>query len=77
MEIRDSTFRIIAKPNSRKNEVIGYNKEKGAYIITIKEKAEDNKVNIELIRFLSKELGKRVRIKSGFSSRIKIIETHK
>ena len=74
MEIKESTFKIIAKPNSRKNEIIGYNKEKDAYVINIKEKAEDNKANIELIRFLSKELNKKVRIKSGLKSKIKILE---
>ena len=45
-----------------------------AYIIAIKEKAEDNKANIELVRFLSKELGKRVRIKTGLKFKIKILE---
>ena len=49
-------------------------KDKDAYVINIKEKAEDNKANIELIRFLSKELNKKVRIKSGLKSKIKILE---
>ena len=65
------------KPNSRKNEIISYNTHKNTYIVTIKEKAEDNKANIELTRFLSKELGRKARIKSGLRSKLKVIETYK
>ena len=74
MEIKEEIFKVIVKPNSRKNGILGYDEEKQAYIISIKEKAEDNKANIELIRFLSKALGRKVRIKSGFKSKIKIVE---
>ena len=73
MEIKEEIFKVVVKPNSRKNEIIGYNKEKDAYIINIKEKAENNKANIEPIKFLSKTLGRKIRIKSGFKSKIKII----
>jgi len=77
MEIEEHTFKAIIKPNSRENKIICFDKEKDAYVLSIKAKAEDNKANIELIRFLSKELGKRVRIKSGLRSKTKIIETYK
>ena len=77
MEIKEWIFKVIVKPNSRKNEILGYDEEKQAYIISIKEKAEDNKANIGLIRFLSKILGRKARIKSGLKSRVKIIETYK
>ena len=77
MEIKGEIFKVIVKPNSRKNEILGYDEEKQAYIIGIKEKAEDNKANIGLIRFLSKILGRKARIKSGLKSRVKIIETYK
>jgi len=75
MEIKDEIFKVIVKPNSRKNEILGYDEGKRAYIISIKEKAEDNQANIELIRFLSKMLGRKARIKSGLKSREKIIGT--
>ena len=75
MEIREDRFKVIIKPNSRKNEIIGFDESKKAYLINIKEKAEDNKANRELVRFLSKFLGKKARIKSGLKSREKIIET--
>ena len=74
MEIKEDIFKVIVKPNSKKNGILGYDEEKQAYIVSIKEKAEDNRANIELIKFLSKTLGKKARIKSGFKSKIKMVE---
>ncbi len=42
--------------------------------VWIKEKPIDGKANDSLIKILKKYLGKEVKIKSGFSSRNKIIE---
>jgi len=75
MDIKEEVFKIIVKPNSNKNEVLSYDKEKNAYRITIKAKPEDNKANIEIIKFLSKLLKKRARIISGLKSKEKIIST--
>jgi len=69
-------FKIIVKANSKKNEVLGYDKIKEAYRISIKEKAEDNRANKEIIKFLSKLLKKKVRIVSGLKSKEKIIEVN-
>lgn len=44
------------------------------YEIWIKEKAEKNKANIELIKLLKRYFKKPVKINSGFSSRNKIVE---
>ncbi|MBD3361395.1 YggU family protein [Candidatus Woesearchaeota archaeon] len=71
--IKDDKLRIIVKPNSNKTEVLSYNKEKQAVVIAIKESADKNKANIELIKFLSKKLKRKVRIKSGLTSREKVI----
>ena len=73
MEIQGNTFKVIIRPNSGSNEIVGYDPEKKAYVVRIKAKPKDNKANKELIRFLSKVLGKRARIKSGLKSREKII----
>ncbi len=35
---------------------------------------EDNKANLELVKFLSRKLKKQVRIASGFGSKTKILE---
>jgi len=74
VQINQKTFKAIIKPNSPKNEVIGFDNDKKAYKINIKAKAEDNKANIELIKFLSKVTGKKAVIKSGLRSREKLIE---
>lgn len=69
-----SKFKIIVKASSNKNEILGYDEIKKGYKVNIKAKAEDNKANKEIIKFLSKTIGKRVVIKSGLNSREKIIE---
>lgn len=66
-------IKVIVKPNSPKNEIICFDKNKQAYKINIKAKAENNKANKELIKFLSKTLNKKVKIKKGIKSREKII----
>ena len=36
MEIKEDIFKVIIKPNSQSNEVVEFNKDKGAYLIKIK-----------------------------------------
>ena len=74
MDIKESKFRIIVKPNSRENKIGGFDSNRKAYIISIRAKPEGNKANIEIIKFLSKLLKKRVGIASGFKSKEKIIK---
>ena len=74
MSIQSNKFKVIVKPNSKENRIIDFNKENNIYRINIKAKAEDNKANFELIKFLSKSLKKKVRIVSGFKSREKVVE---
>ena len=74
MYIQSKKFKIIVKPNSNENKIEYFDKERNAYRISIKAKPQDNKANIEVIKFLSKSLKKKVRIVSGLKSREKIIE---
>ncbi len=67
-------FKIIVKPNSASNEIIGYDKDKQAYKLNIKSPADKNKANKEIIKFLTKTFKKKVRIKSGLTSKVKMIE---
>jgi len=67
-------FKILVKPNSKENAVERFDKERNAYIANIKAKPEDNKANIEIIKFLSRLLKKKVKIVSGFRLREKIIK---
>ena len=74
MQIIQNPFKIIVKPNSSKNEILSYDKEKNAYRVNIKAKPKDNKANIEIIKFFSKLLKKKVRIIKGVKSKEKLIK---
>ena len=74
MDIKEGKFKIIVKANSRENKINGYDREKNACRISIAAKPQDNKANIEIIKFLSRLLKKRVRIISGMKSKEKIVE---
>jgi len=64
---------VIAKPSSSRNEVVGFDNDKNAWLITIKTAAEDGKANWELLKFLRKETGKQWMIKSGLTGHKKIL----
>lgn len=70
---KNNCLKIIVKPSSNKTEILGFDSEKQALKVSIAAPADKNKANIELIKFLSKLLKKRVRIKSGLASKEKII----
>jgi uncharacterized protein (TIGR00251 family) len=42
--------------------------------VWLKEKAVDGKANLMLVKVLKKHLGREVKIKSGFTSKMKIVE---
>ncbi|HLD19473.1 MAG TPA: DUF167 domain-containing protein [Candidatus Nanoarchaeia archaeon] len=63
-------FKVKVKPNALRNEI---RFEQGIYKASIAAPADKNKANKELIKFLSKWLGRKVAIKSGFTSREKLI----
>ena len=74
MEIKEPIFKIIVKPNASKNEILSYDPEKKAYKVTIKAKPEQNKANIEIIKFFSKTLKKKEKIIRGLKSREKTLK---
>ena len=65
-------IKIKVHPKSSKEEIKKINEEN--YEVWLKEEAKDNKANIGLLKILKKYFGKEVKIKSGFSSKNKIIE---
>ncbi len=73
MDIKETTFKIIVKPNSARNEILRYDEGRDAYLVSIKAKPEGGKANVEIVRFLSKALGKRVRIVRGLRGREKLV----
>jgi len=64
-------LKVKVKPNSKKQEI---RKIKDGYEISLRNKAEKNKANIELIKIMKKYLGKEVKIIRGFVSKEKILE---
>ncbi len=64
-------IKVKVKPNSGRKDVI---RKKDEYMVYLKSRPENNKANIELIKLLKKHFDRPVKIKSGRSSREKIIE---
>lgn len=62
---------IKVKPGSGRQQII---KEEENYLIYLKSAPEDGKANIELLKLLKKYFKKEVRIKSGKTSKNKIVE---
>jgi uncharacterized protein (TIGR00251 family) len=63
--------KIKVKLNSGKQEIV---KKGEDYVVYLKSLPENSKANIELLKLLKKHFGKEVKIKSGFTSRNKIVE---
>ncbi|OIO63484.1 YggU family protein [Candidatus Woesearchaeota archaeon CG1_02_33_12] len=71
--IKQGIIKVILKPNSPKSRIVKLDSEREAYLIDIKAPAQDNKANIELVKFLSRELKKDVKIIKGFKNREKLL----
>lgn len=62
---------VKVKPSSGKQDI---KKIGGKYIVSLKEKAENNRANIELLKILKKKFKKEVKLIKGLKSKNKIIE---
>jgi len=62
---------IVVKAGSSKNSI---NFKDKVCRVTIKEKAENNKANIEIVKYFSKLVGRRVKIIKGLKSKRKVID---
>jgi uncharacterized protein (TIGR00251 family) len=70
-------IKVKVKPNSREQSI---KLEEGIYKIGLREKAEEGRANIELMKLLAKHFkvpSFQVSIKSGFTSKDKIVEISK
>ena len=72
--IKNNSIKIIVKPNAKKNEIIGWNKDKQALQVAISAPAEKGKANIEVIKFFARLTKKQVKIRSGLTSKTKILK---
>ena len=64
-------IKVKVKPSSGEQNV---EEKESFYLVKLKSAPENNKANLELIKLLKKYFKKEIKIKSGFSSRNKIIE---
>ena len=64
-------MRVKVHANSSQEKILRV--EKDFYEVWLKEKPIDGKANLSLLKLLRKEFGKNFKIKSGFTSRIKIL----
>lgn len=62
---------VKVKPSSGKQEIT---REGDSYLVYLKSPPENNKANVELLKLLQTYFKAKVRIKSGLTSRNKIIE---
>ena len=72
--LKNQRLNISVKANSNQNRVIGFDKEKKRMKLEIAAPAKNSKANVEIVRFLSKLLKKKIRIVSGFTSKNKSIK---
>jgi uncharacterized protein len=67
------TFKIIVKPSMPKTEIKEWDEERGALRVNVHGKAEENKANIEIVKFFTRQTKKKARIVSGRTSKEKLI----
>jgi len=66
-------LKILVKPNSNSTEITGYDDNKKTLKVNISAPADKNKANIEVIKFFSRLLNRKVLIKSGLTSKEKLL----
>lgn len=71
--IANSKLKIRVTPNSNNTEVKGYDKERKVLLVCVAAPADKNKANLEVIKFFSKLLKKKVEIKTGLKNREKTL----
>ena len=64
-------IKVKVKTTSGQQEVEKVGEE---YVVKLKSPPENNKANLELVKVLKKYFKKEIKIKSGFTSRKKIVE---
>ena len=72
--IKNGFLRIIVKTNSPKTEIMSYDEMHDALKVNVHAQPVEGKANIEIIKYFSKLLKKKVEIKSGKTGREKILK---
>lgn len=69
----NNTLKILVKPNAKKTEILDWDENKKALRVSLKAHPQKGKANLEVVKFFSKISKKKVRIKSGLTSKEKLI----
>ena len=69
--IKDGFLKVAVKTGKSKTLITGY--DKNTVNIDVNARPEKGKANAEIVKFISKQLKKKVEIKSGFTSKVKIL----
>jgi uncharacterized protein (TIGR00251 family) len=65
---------IHVKPRARKTEILGYDEEGDYFVVSVSAPPVDGKANEEIENYFSKLLKRDVKIKSGKSSKKKLLQ---
>ncbi|NJL44271.1 MAG: DUF167 domain-containing protein [Nitrosarchaeum sp.] len=71
---REGSFRVQVRPGAATTRIAGWDADRCVLLVDVAAKALEGKANGVLVKFLSRELGFPVRIRSGLSSREKKLE---
>jgi uncharacterized protein (TIGR00251 family) len=69
-------LKVSVKPGKKETKILRYDPDKEALVVEIGARAQDNKANIELVKYFSKLLKRNVEIKSGHTSKQKILSIY-
>jgi len=65
---------VIVKPNAKKTAYLGFDKDENSYAFNLAAPAENDKANIELLKFIKKISKKNAKILFGLKNKRKIIQ---
>ncbi len=71
--VKNNHLKILVRPNAKKTQLMYYDVDKDAVRVDVKAKPEDNEANIEILKFFSKLLKKKILIKTGLKSKEKLL----
>ena len=72
--LKGDRVRVIARTNANETRILGVDSVHSALRIAVAAPAVENKANVALIKFLSRETGKRAMLVSGKSSKLKMFK---
>lgn len=68
-----STLMLVVHTNGLKTDIVKYDEARKAYVMEVAAPPQDNKANIEIAKYFSKKLGKKIKIISGATAKKKLI----